>query len=60
MEKLIIGQMFFYQSLDEEAAISYSFKSKEKVVVLIIKLKGISDFISRFKKSRWFTYDKSL
>jgi PAS domain S-box-containing protein len=39
----------FLSSFDEEAAISYSFKSKNKVIVLSIKLKEISNFISRFK-----------
>ena len=39
----------FLSTVDEEASISYSFKSKDKVVVLMIQLKEVSDFISRFK-----------
>ena len=39
----------FLSTVNEEAAISYSFKLNEKVVVLMIQLKEISDFISRFK-----------
>ena len=39
----------FLSTVDEEPALSYSFISKDKVVVLMIKLKEVSDFISRFK-----------
>jgi hypothetical protein len=39
----------FLSTIDEEAAISYSFKLEDKVVVLLVQLKEISDFISRFK-----------
>lgn len=39
----------FLSTVDEEPSISYSFKLKDKVVVLMIKLKEVSDFISRFK-----------
>ena len=39
----------FLSTVDEEAAISYSFRLDDKVVVLMVQLKEISDFISRFK-----------
>ena len=39
----------FLSTIDEEASISYSFKLSDKVVVLIVQLKEVSDFISRFK-----------
>lgn len=39
----------FLSTVDEEPAISYSFRLKDKVVVLLVKLKEVSDFISRFK-----------
>ena len=39
----------FLSTVNEEATISYSFKLKDKVVVLMVQLKEISDFISRFK-----------
>jgi signal transduction histidine kinase/HAMP domain-containing protein len=39
----------FLSTVDEEPAISYSFKFDNKVVVLMIRLKEISEFISRFK-----------
>ena len=39
----------FLSTIDEEAAISYSFKMNDKVVVLMVQLKEVSDFISRFK-----------
>ena len=39
----------FLSTVDEEAAISYSFKMEDKVVVLMIQLREVSDFISRFK-----------
>ena len=39
----------FLSTVDEEAAISYSFRLEDKVVVLMVQLKEISDFISRFK-----------
>ncbi|MFA6741758.1 MAG: ATP-binding protein [Arcobacteraceae bacterium] len=39
----------FLSTIDEEAALSYSFKLDDKVVVLLVQLKEISDFISRFK-----------
>jgi len=42
----------FLSTVDEEPAISYSFKFDNKVVVLMIRLKEISEFISRFKKSK--------
>jgi PAS domain-containing protein len=39
----------FLSTVNEEASISYSFRLNDKVVVLMIQLKEISDFISRFK-----------
>jgi len=39
----------FLSTVDEEPALSYSFISKDRIVVLMIKLKEVSDFISRFK-----------
>ena len=39
----------FLSTVDEEAAISYSFRLEDKIVVLMIQLKEISDFISQFK-----------
>lgn len=39
----------FLSTVDEEAAISYSFRLEDKVIVLMIQLKEVSDFISRFK-----------
>ena len=39
----------FLSTVDEEASISYSFKLNDKVVVLMVQLKEVSDFISRFK-----------
>lgn len=39
----------FLSTVNEEATISYSFKLKDKVVVLMVQLKEISDFISRFR-----------
>ncbi|MDD2291439.1 MAG: ATP-binding protein [Aliarcobacter sp.] len=39
----------FLSTVDEEASISYSFKLNDKVVVLMIQLREVSDFISRFK-----------
>ena len=39
----------FLSTVDEEPAISYSFRLKDKVVVLLVQLKEVSDFISRFK-----------
>jgi len=39
----------FLSTVDEQATISYSFRLDDKVVVLMIKLKEISEFISRFK-----------
>ena len=39
----------FLSSVDEEAAISYSFKANDKIIVLLVKLKEISDFISRLR-----------
>ncbi len=42
----------FLSTVDEEVSISYSFRLKDKVVVLMIQLKEVSDFISRFKNLR--------
>ncbi len=39
----------FLSTVDEEVSISYSFRLEDKVVVLMIQLKEVSDFISRFK-----------
>ena len=39
----------FLSTVDEETAISYSFRMDDKVVVLMVQLKEISDFVSRFK-----------
>ena len=39
----------FLSTIDEDVSLSYSFKSDDKIVVLMIQLKEISDFISRFK-----------
>jgi nitrogen-specific signal transduction histidine kinase/HAMP domain-containing protein len=48
-EKASYWSNVFLSTVDEEASISYSFRLKDQVVVLLIKLKEISDFISRFK-----------
>jgi signal transduction histidine kinase/HAMP domain-containing protein len=39
----------FLSTVDEETSISYSFRLDDSVVVLMVKLKELSDFISRFK-----------
>jgi len=39
----------FLSSLDETSSISYSFKMNDKVAVLMVKLKELSEFIERFK-----------
>ena len=39
----------FLSTVDEEASISYSFRIGDNIAVFMIKLKEISDFISRFK-----------
>ena len=39
----------FLSTVDEEASISYSFKANDRVIVLMIKLKELSEFIARFK-----------
>ena len=39
----------FLSTVDEEPSISYSFKAENKVIVLMIKLKDLAEFISKFK-----------
>jgi signal transduction histidine kinase/HAMP domain-containing protein len=39
----------FLSTVNEEASLSYSFRFEDKVIVLMVQLKEISDFISRFK-----------
>lgn len=39
----------FLSSIDETPSLSYSFKSNNRVFVLLVKLQELSDFISRFK-----------
>lgn len=41
----------FLSTVDEEPSLSYSFKVRDKVAVIMIKLSELSDFIKRFKNS---------